>query len=149
MKDAPHPSQIGGLGRPTLTSKASTATLLSLKLKLLWQPAGASLSGTKARRRQWSSCSLPDKFKVRVLEDSQATITILLTEASGTMRRTERRQKVSFAWLRQQFGFGHFRMLNADAREQVADRFPKPLTDRTKSQRALRLIARRGRLPHV
>ena len=58
------------------------------------------------------------------------------------MRRAERAQKVSFAWLRQQFEFGHFHMLNADAREQVADRFPKPFTDRTKSQRALRLIAR-------
>ena len=35
--------------------------------------------------------SLPDKFKVRVMEDNQATITILLTGASGAMRHAHRR----------------------------------------------------------
>ena len=85
--------------------------------------------------------SLPAKFKVRVMEDNQATIAILLTGSSNT-RRTERTQKVSFAWLRQQFEFGNFLMLNADTREQVADIFTKPFTDRSKWQHALRLIAR-------
>ena len=85
--------------------------------------------------------SLPAKFKVRVMEDNQATITILLTGSSNTMRHTERTQKVSFAWLRQQFEFGNFLMLNADTREQVADIFTKPFTDRSKWQHALRLIA--------
>ena len=85
--------------------------------------------------------SLPAKFKVRVMEDNQATITILLTGSSNTMRHTERTQKVSFAWLRQQFEFGNFLMLNADTREQVADIFTKPFTDRPKWQHALRLIA--------
>ena len=80
--------------------------------------------------------SLPAKFKVRVMEDSQATIAILLTGSSNTMRHTERTQKVSFAWLRQQFEFGNFLMLNADAREQVADIFTKPFTDRSKWQHA-------------
>ena len=85
--------------------------------------------------------SLPAKFKVRVMEDNQATIAILLTGSSNTMRHTERTQKVSFAWLRQQFEFGNFLMLNADTREQVADIFTKPFTDRSKWQHALRLIA--------
>ena len=65
--------------------------------------------------------SFPARFMVRVMEDNQATITILLTGSSNTMRHTERAQKVSFAWLRQQFEFGHFLTLNADTREQVAD----------------------------
>ena len=87
-------------------------------------------------------CPLPAKFKVRVMEDNQATIAILVTGSSKTMRRTERTQKVSFARLRQQFEFGNFLMLNADTREQVADMFTKPFTDRAKWQHALRLIAR-------
>ena len=85
--------------------------------------------------------SLPAKFKVRVMEDNQATIAILLTGSSNTMRHTERTQKVSFARLRQQFEFGNFLMLNADTREQVADIFTKPFTDRSQWQHALRLIA--------
>ena len=56
-------------------------------------------------------------------------------------RHTERTQKVSFAWLRQQFEFGNFLMLNADTREQVADIFTEPFTDRSKWQHALRLLA--------
>ena len=74
------------------------------------------------------------------MEDNQATITILLTRSSNTMRHTERTQKVSFAWPRQQFELGNFLMLNADTREQVADIFTKPFTDRSKWQHALRLI---------
>ena len=35
--------------------------------------------------------SLPDKFKVRVMEDSQAIITILFSGASGAMRHAHRR----------------------------------------------------------
>ena len=85
--------------------------------------------------------SLPAKFKVRVMEDNQATVTILLTGSSNTMQHTERTQKVSFAWLRQQFEFGNFLTLNADTRDQVADIFTKPFTDRSKWQHALRLIA--------
>ena len=86
--------------------------------------------------------SLPVTFKVRVMEDNQATITILLTGSSNTMRRTACTQKVCFAWLRQQFEFGSFLILNADTREQVADIFTKPFTDCSKWQHALRLIAR-------
>ena len=86
--------------------------------------------------------SLPAKFKVRVMEDNQATIIIFLIGSSSTMRHTERTQKVSFAWLRQQFEFGNFLMLNADTREYMADIFIKTFIDRSKWQHALRLIAR-------
>ena len=84
---------------------------------------------------------LPKCFQIRHLEDNQATITLLLSGRAGVLRHTDRTQKVSFGWLRQQYEEGHFRLLNVDTSEQVADVFTKPFTERTKWIHALKLIA--------
>ena len=83
---------------------------------------------------------LSDKFKVQVLEDNQATITIILKGDSEKLRHTDRTQKLSFAWMQQQFEKGHFGMINVDTLEQVADIFTKPFSERGKWEHALMLI---------
>ena len=83
---------------------------------------------------------LSDKFKVQVLEDNQATITIILKGDSEKLRHTDRTQKLSFAWMQQQFEKGHFGMINVDTVEQVADIFTKPFSERGKWEHALMLI---------
>ena len=83
---------------------------------------------------------LSDKFKVQVLEDNQATITITATGSSASMRHTDRTQRISFRWLKQQFEVGHFNMINVDTTEQAADIFTKPFVDKPKWTNALRLI---------
>ena len=87
---------------------------------------------------------LSDKFKVQVLEDNQATITITATGSSASMRHTDRTQRISFRWLKQQFEVGHFNMINVDTGEQAADIFTKPFVDKPKWTNALRLISHFG-----
>ena len=87
---------------------------------------------------------LSNKFKVQVLEDNQATITITATGSSASMKHTDRTQRISFRWLKQQFEVGHFNMINVDTGEQAADIFTKPFVDTPKWTNALRLISHFG-----
>ena len=89
---------------------------------------------------------LPKKFACRVMEDNQASITLMLSGEAGNIRYTDRTQRVSFSWLKQQFERGLFKLLNVDTTEQVADVFTKPFTDRGKWRHALKLIAHTGDL---
>ena len=51
---------------------------------------------------------LSDRFKVQVLEDNQATITIAAAGSIASMRHraAERTQRILFRWLKQQFEVG-------------------------------------------
>ena len=83
---------------------------------------------------------LSSKFQVQFLEDNQATITIITKGDSEKMRHTDRTQRISFGWLKQQFERGLFNMINVSTDEQVADIFAKPFADKTKWDKALALI---------
>ena len=83
---------------------------------------------------------LSSKFQVQFLEDNQATITIITKGDSEKMRHTDRTQRISFGWLKQQFERGLFNMINVGTDEQVADIFTKPFADKTKWRKALALI---------
>ena len=84
---------------------------------------------------------LSSKFQIQFLEDNQATITIITKGDSEKMRHTDRTQRISFGWLKQQFERGLFNMINVGTDEQVADIFTKPFADKTKWQKALALIS--------
>ena len=86
------------------------------------------------------SVQLPKSSQIRHVEDNQASITLLLSGQAGVLRHTDRTQRVSFGWLKQQYDNGHFRLLNAGTAEQTADVFTKPLTEKSKWAHALRLI---------
>ena len=83
---------------------------------------------------------LSSKFQIQFLEDDQATITIITKGDSEKMRHTDRTQRISFGWLKQQFERGLFSMINVGTDEQVADIFTKPFADKTKWHKALALI---------
>ena len=83
---------------------------------------------------------LSSKFQVQFLEDNQATITIITKGDSEKMQHTDRTQRISFGWLKQQFERGLFNMINVGTDEQVVDIFAKPFADKTKWQKALALI---------
>ena len=83
---------------------------------------------------------LPQSFQVRRMEDNQATRTLLLLGQAGVLRHTDRTQRVSFSWLKQQYDHGHFKLLNVGTPEQTADVFTKPFTEKNKWVHALRLI---------
>ena len=102
-------------------------------------PGNCSVANINGLRVQ-----LPKKFAVRVMEDNQAAITLMLSGEAGALRHSDRTQRVSFAWLKQQFANGHFKLLNVGTEEQVADVFTKPFTDRGKWKHALKLIAHDG-----
>ena len=55
---------------------------------------------------------LGKSFTVQFMEDNQATITILTTGESQSMRHTDRTQRVSFGWLQQQFQSDQFDLVN-------------------------------------
>ena len=86
------------------------------------------------------SVQLPKSFQIRHMEDNQATITLLLSGQAGVLRHTDRTQRVSFGWLKQQYENGEFRLLNVGTAEQTADVFTKPFTEKSKWIHALRLI---------
>ena len=81
-------------------------------------PQGKSVANVDHLRAHISN-----KFKVQVLEDNQATITITATGSSASMRHTDRTQRISFRCLKQHFEVGHFNMINVDTGEQAADIF--------------------------
>ena len=101
---------------------------------------GGKPEGRSIADLQGLNIALSDKFAAQVLEGNQATITILLKGDSEKLRHTDRTQRISFGWLKQQFEQKFFNLVNADTSEQVADIFTKPFAGRTKWQHALRLI---------
>ena len=105
---------------------------------------GGAANGRSVANLNSLNVHLSPKFKVQLLEDNQATVTILLKGNSEKLRRTDKTQRISFAWLKQQFERGLFNMINVDTKEQVADIFTKPFTDRAKWENALSLIYHRN-----
>ena len=79
-----------------------------------------------------------EKFQVQFLEDNQATITMTTKGDSEKMRHTDRTQRISFRWLKQQFERGLFIVINVGTDEQVADIFifTRPFADKTKWNKA-------------
>ena len=101
---------------------------------------GGAANGKSVAYLNSLNVHLSPKFKVQLMEDNQAAITILLTGDSEKLRHTDKTQRISFAWLKQQFERGLFNMINVDTKEQVADIFTKPFADRAKWEHALFLI---------
>ena len=89
---------------------------------------------------QGLNVALSDKFQVQFMDDNQATITIILKGDSEKMRHTDRTQRISFGWLKQQFERKLFNMINVGTKEQVADIFTKPFADKSKWDHAMKLI---------
>ena len=98
---------------------------------------GGNPAGRSVADLQGLNVALSDKFAVQVLEDNQATIIILLKGDSEKLRHTDRTQRISFGWLKQQFERKFFNLVNARTTEQVADIFTKPFAERTKWLHAL------------
>ena len=74
------------------------------------------------------------------MEDNQATITILTNGSSSQMRHTDRTQRVSFGWLKQQFESEQFDLINVNTNYQAADILTKPFTSPAKWDNAVRLL---------
>ena len=97
-------------------------------------------SGLKAGHINGMVAYFPEFCRVKFMEDNQATITILSTGHSQSMRHANRTQCVSFRWLKQQFECGQFELVNVKTDFQVADILTKPFTSPAKWEHALRLI---------
>ena len=79
-------------------------------------------------------------FAIRFMEDNQATITILSKGDSAQMRHTDRTQRISFGWLKEQFDSSQFDLINVNTLFQAADILTKPLTSPTKWQAATTML---------
>ena len=79
-------------------------------------------------------------FNVKFMEDNQATITILTNGSSTQMRHTDRTQRVSFGWLKQQFESNQFDLINVNTNYQAADILTKPFTSPAKWENAINLL---------
>ena len=82
-------------------------------------------------------------FNVKFMEDNQATITILTNGSSTQMRHTDRTQRVSFGWLKQQFESNQFDLINVNTNYQAADILTKPFTSPAKWDNAIHLLGMR------
>ena len=74
------------------------------------------------------------------MENNQATIIVMSTGNSQSMRYANRTQRVSFRWLKQQFERGQFDLLNVGTLYQVADILTKVFPSPSEWLHALRLI---------
>ena len=90
----------------------------------------------------------PEFYRVKVMEDNQATITIISTGKSQGMRHAPRTQPVSFRWMKQQFELGQFELVNVNTTFQVADILTKPFTSPAKWIHA-QAVAWSGRSTHA
>ena len=83
----------------------------------------------------------PEFYRIKVMEDNQATITIMANGKSQGMTHAFRTQPVSFRWLKQQFELGQFDLVNINTHCQVADILTKPFTQPMKWSHAQRLLS--------
>ena len=72
--------------------------------------------------------SFPEFYQVKFMEDNQATITVMSTGSSASMRHMNKTQNINFKWLKQQFECKQFDLLNVGTSYQVADILTKPFT---------------------
>ena len=72
--------------------------------------------------------SFPEFYQVKFMEDNQATITVMSTGSSASMRHMNKTQNINFKWLKQQFECKQFDLLNVGTNFQVADILTKPFT---------------------
>ena len=97
-------------------------------------------SGHKISNINSLKAHFPEFSQVKVMEDNQATITVVATGNSQSMRHANRTQRISFRWLKQQFERGQFDLLNVGTLYQVADILTKAFSSPSKWFHALRLI---------
>ena len=97
-------------------------------------------SGLDVSNIQCLKVHFPDFCQVKFMEDNQATITILKSGNSSSMKHVNRTQNVSFKWLKQQFEREQFDLVNVGTLYQTADILTKAFTNAAKWEHALRLI---------
>lgn len=79
-------------------------------------------------------------FEVVFLEDNQATIRIMETGKSPSFRHTDKTQRLSLAWLSEQFRRKHFNLVYVASMLQAADILTKPFTSPEKWVNARKLL---------
>ena len=72
--------------------------------------------------------SFPEFYQVKFMEDNQATITVMSTGSSASMRHMNKTQNINFKWWKQQFECKQFDLLNVGTNFQVADILTKAFT---------------------
>ena len=95
--------------------------------------SAANINGLKAH--------FPEFYQVKFMEDNQASITVMGTGNSSTMRYANKTQNICFKWMKQQFEEEQFDLINVGTNWQTADILTKPFTSPTKWEHALRLMA--------
>ena len=95
--------------------------------------SAANINGLKAH--------FPEFYQVKFMEDNQASITVMSTGNSSTMRYANKTQNICFKWMKQQFEEEQFDLINVGTNWQTADILTKPFTSPTKWEHALRLMA--------
>ena len=85
--------------------------------------------------------SYPEFFQVKFMEDNQATITVMPTGSSPSMRHMNKTKTINFKWLKQQFECNQFDLLNVGTSDQVADILTKAFTRPALWQHAIQLIS--------
>ena len=97
-------------------------------------------AGTSVANINALTVHLSDKWKVKLMEDNQATITILQQGHSQKLRHTDRTQRISFRWLQEQFVNRQFELINVDTTLQAADILTKAFDSTPVWHHALELI---------
>ena len=59
---------------------------------------GCSVAGINSLK-----ASFPEFYQVKLMEDNEATITVMSTASSASMRHMNKTQNINFKWLKQQF----------------------------------------------
>ena len=85
--------------------------------------------------------SFPEFYQVKFMEDNQATITVMSTGSSASMRHMNKTQNINFKWLKQQFEIKQFDLLNVGTNYQVADILTKAFTRPALWQHAIKLLS--------
>ena len=95
--------------------------------------SAANINGLKAH--------FPEFYQVKFMEDNQASITVMGTGNSSTMRYANKTQNICFKWMKQLFEDEQFDLINVGTLWQTADILTKPFTSPSKWEHALRLMA--------
>ena len=95
--------------------------------------SAANINGLKA--------NFPEFYQVKFMEDNQASITVMSTGNSSTMRYANKTQNICFKWMKQQFEEEQVDLINVGTDWQTADILTKPFTSPTKWEHALRLMS--------